>query len=475
VFITFKEIKLPGWSEAKRALDRFLKTTFLDVVSKAPDTNDVLVKSLLEDYTGGKVDSYEFTLRDLTLMLHRVYGKKAILLIDEYDVPIEAAHTYREKDPDYYEYMVALMRTLLTAALKGNEHLEFAVLTGVFRVAKESIFSGLNNLTVYTILDNWFQTRFGFTEEEVHQILKHYGFDTEEDKRVVREWYNGYIVGKVEGIHNPWSVINYSKERMSGKTPEEAADTYWINTSSNDVIIKQIENNPYLHDEIDRLISGDTIEVHLDPHLSLREIDENPDGVWTLLASGGYLKAKQTGPRMYEVSIPNREVMEFYRERVMRWLEKVLKVSGMRMMKALREVIIQGSVERFATMLKQYLENSISYFDVGYDDAERVYKAFVLGMMSMGMNGYMVETEIESGYGRVDVAVYPKDRKYGKYALLMEIKRAKNEADLEKAAKEALNQIDKNKYVSRYKRLGYDVVKIGIAFFRKKVVVLWKK
>ncbi len=311
--------------------------------------------------------------------------------------------------------------------------------------------------------------RFGFTEDEVFEMLKYYGL--EDDMDAVRDWYNGYVFGNVEGIYNPWSVIYYIKERLAGKDVEKALQPYWINTSSNDLIIKQIENNPFLQESLDRLLSKDELIVPIDPFLSLREIVQNPSGVWTLLASAGYLNAVQVSRKEYSVSIPNKEIEEFYKEKVMLWLEKRTNTSFYEMYRSLWEATKRGNINRFTRLLERYLSSSLSYFDIGYDDAERVYKAFVLGMLSLGTNGYVVETEVESGYGRVDVAIYPKEKRYGEYALVMELKKANDDNDLERPAKEVIKQIKDRGYFERYERLGYRVISIGIAFYGKKVCV----
>ncbi len=461
VFISFRNIKRTNWKDAKKSLEKLLHKMLLDYIED--DNNTILKLYEKEDVP------YEDALLDVTEVLYKRYGKKVILLIDEYDVPIEAAYTYQHRDPDYYENMVAFMRDLLTAALKNNPYLEFAILTGVYRVAKESIFSGLNNVAAYTIFSPYMQTYFGFTEDEVYEMLKYYALES--DINAVRDWYNGYVFGNVEGIYNPWSVIYYIHERIGGLSIESALQPYWINTSSNDIIIKQIENNPYLQEDLDKLLSKEDLIVPIDPFLSLREIDENPSGVWTLLASAGYLNAIQTSMDRYKVFIPNKEIEKFYKTRVMRWIEKKTRFMMYDLIRALDEAVMKGNAEKFSKLLERYLSSSLSYFDIGYDDAERVYKAFVLGMLSLGTNGYFVETEVESGYGRVDVAIYPKDKRYGEYALLMELKRADSEDEIERVAREAIDQIEEKRYKEKYEKLGYKVIPIGIAFFGKRVYV----
>ncbi len=470
VFVSFKDIKKTNWEDAKISIESLLEDLALDVFLDMKDISDEKLNVLKQEYLERNVKVHDRTLRVLTEALYRYYKKKVILLIDEYDVPIEAAYTYQEDDPKYYKMMVAFMRDLLTAVLKSNPYLEFAILTGVYRVAKESIFSGLNNVATYTIFENEMADRFGFTEDEVYEMLKYYSL--ENDISAVRNWYNGYVFGNVEGIYNPWSVIYYIKERLAGKDVEKALQPYWINTSSNDLIIKQIENNPFLQEDLDKLLSKDELIVQIDPFLSLREIDQNPSGVWTLLASAGYLNAVQLSRKEYSVSIPNKEIEEFYKDSVMLWLEKRTNTSFYRMYRSLWEATRRGEVKEFTRLLERYLSSSLSYFDIGYDDAERVYKAFVLGMLSLGTNGYVVETEVESGYGRVDVAIYPKERRYGEYALVMELKRAESEDRLEDVAMEAIEQIKEKGYSDKYERLGYRVIPIGIAFYKKKVVVI---
>ena len=467
LFITFRDVKQPDWHSAQIKMKYILALLMEDVLKRVQHVDGIIKKMVEDMLENGDIASYEKSLELMTKMLYERCGKKVVLLIDEYDVPIEAAYTYQDKDPEFYYKMISFMRDLLTAALKDNPYLEFAILTGVYRVAKESIFSGLNNVATYTIFENEMADKFGFTEDEVYELLKYYGL--EDDMDAVRDWYNGYVFGGVGGIYNPWSVIYYIKERLAGKDVEKALQPYWINTSSNDLIIKQIETNPFLQEYLDKLLSKEELVVPIDPFLSLREIVQNPSGVWTLLASAGYINAVQVSRKKYSVSIPNREVEEFYKDSIMLWLERKTNVVMYDLIRALDEATMKGNADRFVKLLEKYLTSSLSYFDIGYDDAERVYKAFVLGMLSLGTNGYVVETETESGYGRVDVAIYPKDRRYGEYALVMELKKANDDNDLERAAKEAMSQIEEKGYKEKYERLGYKVIPIGIAFCGKRV------
>ncbi len=319
IFVTFKEVKDTSW---EMALDH-LKTVISNFVEEYSEKlKDESIKKWAEKLIERQVPTSEYmdSLRRLTQAFHKEIGRKAILLIDEYDVPIGAAYTYRHRDPDYYENMVAFMRNMLTAALKDNEHLEFGILTGVYRVAKESIFLGLNNLAVYTVFENRMVDRFGFTGEEVKEMLKHYGVDTEEDIQTVKEWYDGFKVGEYEFLYNPWSVIYYIAERLSGRSFQASAQPFWINTSSNDLIKHQIETNEDLKEELEALLQGREIVKRIDPWLSLREMEGKEEGVWTLLVSSGYLTVRYIGGigfGKYSLRMPNEEVLYFYKDSIM--------------------------------------------------------------------------------------------------------------------------------------------------------------
>ncbi len=472
LFITFKEVRGSSWEEAAASLRLMLSDFVRQIMKKYlndfEEDRDILVRLA----NGAHLSEYAYSPKIITRLLNEKYGKRVVFLIDEYDVPIEVAYLHQDEDPKYYRKMVDFMRGFLNAALKGNPHLEFAVITGVYRVAKESLFPSLNNVAVYSVLDNEMSDKFGFLEDEVYELLKYYNL--EDDMKVVRDWYNGYTFGDVEGIYNPWSVIWYVKKRLSGKSVEQSLQPYWINSSGNDLIIHQIETNRDLQKDLDKLLSGQELKVRIDPFLSLREIDQYPHGVWTLLTFGGYLNATFAHNRRYGVSIPNKEVEEFYKTSVMNWIGKKMKVAMDDLLDALENALSQGCAQDFARLLERYLTNSLSYFDIGYDDAERVYKAFVLGMLSMAIDGYVVETEVESGYGRVDVAVYPKGKRFGKYALVMELKKAESEDELEKAAQQAFGQIQEKGYAAKYEGMGFEVIPIGMTFYGKKVSLAFR-
>jgi len=471
IFVSFRDVKEPTWDKAIDKMKMVLSEHAKLYKKFAKDEDDVYyIRRIIRKEASES--EYSSFLKFLTWLLHKETGMKPVVLIDEYDVPIEAAYTYREKDPDYYDNMVAFMRDMLAGALKDNPYLEFGILTGVYRVAKESIFSGLNNLAVYTVFENEMSDKFGFTEEEVREMLKHYDLD-DEDLDVVRKWYGGYIIGKEENLYNPWSVIYYVKERTLGERgKEEAPQPFWINTSSNDIIKEQVEKNPSLKGELEELLQMKEIEKTIDPYLSLRELEKKKEGVWTLLASSGYLSAKRVrGFNKYSLRIPNEELLYFFKDSVMEWIENTCGTNMGKMLNELYELLEKGTYEGFAESLKEYIEGTMSYLDIGGREPERVYKAFLLGILSIAINGYVVESERESGYGRLDVVVYPKERKYGHYAAIFEVKRVEKGENLETFAKQALDQIRERKYYSKMRDLGYKVIGFGVVFCGKKVAI----
>ncbi len=470
VSITFKELKDVTW---KDALDH-IKTVISNIVEYytkvLKSTNfQRWAEKIIEG--NAPISEYIDSLRNITQALHEETGKRAILLIDEYDVPIEAAYTYRYKDADYYDNMVAFMRNMLTGALKGNEYLEFGIMTGVYRVAKESIFSGLNNLAVFTVFDNKIPTMFGFTEDEVMEMLNHYKLNSEEDKEILNEWYGGYKIGKYQPLYNPWSVISYIDQRLSGSSPEESSQPFWINTSSNDIVKQQIENNPQLKGHLDSLLEGKEIVQNVDPWLSLRELEEAPEGVWTLLVSGGYLKATMQERNMYLLETVNREIEEFFKITVKRWLSRAININMSELYVGLMTMLKEGKEEGFRHHLEKFVKSTLSYYDIGFEEPERVYKAFLLGMLSIAINGFEVENELESGLGRLDVVVYPKEKRHGRYAAIFEVKRAEDKEKVKQLSERALKQAREMQYYAKVRDRGYKVILFGIAFSGKAACV----
>lgn len=471
IYISFKKIKNPTWDSAYLSIKELLS----DTATKYENINAnerLKEKIKLIARKEGDISLFKDALYILSQAIYEERKIMPIILIDEYDVPIESAYTNRQKDPSYYDNMIDFTRAFLTSALKGSDtYFSFAVLTGVYRIAKESIFSGLNNLTVYTVFDNEMADKYGFTESELAEMLNHYRLNGE-DKEIIDKWYGNYKIGERENLYNPWSVVNYIAKRTYGLVPpKRAAQKYWVNTSDNQIIIEQIEGNEEIKSTVDKLLQRKEIVTSVDTSLSLREIEEDETGVWVLFTSSGYLNAKWVDIERYAFWIPNEEIMLFFKESVLRWINKKTKVRVKKLYDYLDGMLRSGKYESFVKGLKNFLENGLSYYDVAKDETERFYKGFLLGMLAIAINGYVVESEIESGYGRLDVVVYLKDKSYGKYAAIFEVKRADDESRLEEKVKEALKQIKERKYYSKMENLGYKVIGFGIAFCGKKVVV----
>ena len=405
----------------------------------------------------GEESDYADSLKFLSECLYTCTGQKSILLIDEYDVPLENAYF-----SGFYDRMVALIRSLFESALKTNDNLEFAVVTGCLRISKESIFTGLNNLNVVSITNKTFAEHFGFTQEEVEQMLRDYGL--EENLETVRQWYDGYQFGETE-VYNPWSVINYVNSCYKNK--KEFAKPYWSNTSSNSIVRNLVEHADLsVKQEIERLIEGGTIEKPIHEDITYDDMDSTQDNLWNFLFFTGYLKKiseRQEGETIYmEMAIPNSEVRYVYKNAVLRWFEEK---TAKKELTPLYESMLKGDTEKMAEILSENLMETISF----YDYQESYYHGFLVGMLK-NIGNYIVQSNRESGNGRPDILVrYPSVR--GK-AIIIEIKVSKTYQGLEEKCGEALEQIEKQDYAASLRQEGYrDILKYGVAFYRKECMV----
>ena len=402
-------------------------------------------------------EEYQDGLKYLSACLYDVTGRKTIILIDEYDVPLENAYF-----SGFYERMVALIRSLFESALKTNDNLEFAVVTGCLRISKESIFTGLNNLKVISITSQTYAEHFGFTQVEVEQMLRDYGL--EENVETVRKWYDGYRFGDAE-VYNPWSVINYVDSCYKDK--HAFAKPYWSNTSSNSIVRNLVEHADIsVKQEIEALIEGGTIEKPIHEVITYDDMDSTEDNLWNFLFFTGYLKKiseRQEGETIYmEMAIPNSEVRYVYKNAVLRWFEEKTKKKELT---PLYESMLNGDTEKMAEILSENLMETISF----YDYQESYYHGFLAGMLK-NIGNYIVQSNRESGNGRPDILVrYPSVR--GK-AIIIEIKVAKTYQDLEEKCDEALGQIEEQKYEEALRQEGYqEILKYGVAFYRKECMV----
>ena len=402
-------------------------------------------------------EEYLTSLKFLSECLHSFYGRKTVILIDEYDVPLENAYF-----SGFYDRMVALIRSLFESALKTNDTLEFAVVTGCLRISKESIFTGLNNLNVISILSTTYAEHFGFTQNEVDQMLTHYGL--EQNRSAVKTWYDGYQFGDTE-VYNPWSVISYVNSCYKDKN--SLLRPYWSNTSSNSIVRTLVERADLsVKQEIEALIEGKTITKPIHEDITYDDMYSTQDNLWNFLFFTGYLKKiseHQDGEDiLVEMAIPNSEVRYIYKNMVLRWFEEKTKAKEL---SPLYESLLNGDREKMAEILSENLMETISF----YDYQESYYHGFLAGMLK-NIGNYIVQSNRESGNGRPDILVkYPSVR--GK-AVIIEIKVARTYQDLEKKCDEALRQIEDRKYEEALRQEGYsDILKYGVAFYRKECMV----
>lgn len=396
------------------------------------------------------VEDLKISLRVITNALYTYYQQKVIVLIDEYDVPLQAAY-----QNNYYEEMVEFLRSVFSSALKTNDALEKGVMTGCLRISKESIFTGLNNFTAYSVLNNISSESFGFTELEVKQLLKDYNLSEKMDE--VKEWYDGYQFGNKE-IYNPWSTLMYVKNITQDVSFKPIS--FWANTSGNDLVVKYIQNgDKKLRKEFDLLMNGQSLIKYIKPELTYREMD-NINNIYSFLLLTGYLKViKDRGENQYELVIPNKEVYEIYKQSFMSYFEDyTTSRKG-----ELYQEFVDGDAKKVNLLLNDILLRSISYFD----NQESFYHGFLVGLL----NDYEVVSNRESGNGRFDVCVLPEN--ILGTVVLIECKHSISEDDLIDDAKEGARQIVEQKYLEEHKFKKYEnVIGYGISFYKKQCYVV---
>ncbi len=401
-------------------------------------------------------------IKTLSRLLSTHYGKKAIILIDEYDVPLDKAFTH-----GYYKEMVSLVRGIFGEALKTNDFLQFAVLTGCLRVSKESIFTGLNNFKVLSITDARFDEQFGFTDQEVLKLLDDYHLESHWAD--TKEWYDGYHFGDTD-VYCPWDVINHV-DRLLGE-PDAEPQSYWINTSGNDLVKRLIDKaDKTTKNEIERLIAGETIEKSIRMELTYDEIDNSIDNLWSILFTTGYLtqKGKSKGG-IYQLLIPNREVKEVYILQIQEWFKNTV-LNDTKPVKKLLKAFEDGDEKQIEKDLTKILGTTISILDTKArkEEKEIFYHGILLGLLRCESE-WLIQSNIESGDGFVDILVEPEDPDAG---MIMELKYAQNFQNLEKACNKAMNQIHDRRYDERLRNEGRnDILAYGIAFCKKKCKVV---
>lgn len=453
IFISLKEMK-------NLTFDAQI-SSFSNVIYELLEKNlEILSSDQLSDTTkdilnklhnrSSSVEDLKISLRVITNALYTYYQQKVIVLIDEYDVPLQAAY-----QNNYYEEMVEFLRSVFSSALKTNDVLEKGVMTGCLRISKESIFTGLNNFTAYSVLNNISSEFFGFTELEVKQLLKDYNLSEKMDE--VKEWYDGYQFGNKE-IYNPWSTLMYVKNITQDVSFKPIS--FWANTSGNDLVVKYIQNgDKKLRKEFDVLMSGQSLIKYIKPELTYREMD-NINNIYSFLLLTGYLKViKDRGENQYELVIPNKEVYEIYKQSFMSYFEDYTTSKK----NELYQELVDGDAKKVNLLLNDILLRSISYFD----NQESFYHGFLVGLL----NDYEVVSNRESGNGRFDVCVLPEN--ILGTVVLIECKHSISEDDLIDDAKEGARQIVEQKYLEEHKFKKYEnAIGYGISFYKKQCYVV---
>ena len=404
-------------------------------------------------------------LRLLSELLYKHYGKKTIIIIDEYDVPLDKAF-----QNGYYREMVSLIRAMFGDALKTNDFLQFAVLTGCLRVSKESIFTGLNNFKVLSIADTRFDEQFGFTDEEVQTLLESYGLL--EHISETKEWYDGYHFGDAD-VYCPWDVINHV-DRLCGE-PDAKPQSYWINTSGNGLVKRFIDKaNKTTRDEIERLVSGETIEKQVSLELTYDEIDTTIDNLWSVLFTTGYLtQTGMTESGAYKLVIPNKEVREVYKLQIKEWFKRTV-MSNTEQLKNFWKAFDEGDTKAVENYLNRTLSNSISVFDTKARDEEKEssYHTLLVGLL-VGNADWLVKSNVEAGDGFADIIVETEDFDAG---IIIELKYSKTFSGMDKACEKAITQIKEKRYDEYLKNDDrHDIMIYGIAFCKKKCKVIAHK
>lgn len=453
IFLSFKDVKCSSWQETFQKISKLISLTFMR-------HNELENSSVLSSYEKKQYHRFaseninevdcQMGLQLLSLLLHKHYNKECVIIIDEYDTPIQQGHLC-----DFYNDIVDFMRNFFSGGLKDNPHLAFGFLTGILRVAKESIFSGMNNLKTNSILDNNYSSYFGFTNEEVRDMLAYY--DYEDKYQEICEWYDGYRFGNSE-IFNPWSVINYISDQCFPKA-------FWQSTGSNDIIGEIIKTaTPEINENLYKLFCGNTVTTYVDTSVIYPEVQSNPNSIYSFLLVTGYLKVAEIYPQndgnyMCDVAIPNKEILYVYEKEVLnRTNQNNVSIS-------IHQAIFSKDTSKLQSLLEDFMLKSILTMDGA---SEAFYHRMMLGLCAVLGSQFKVRSNRESGLGRFDIELLPMVK--GIPGFIFEFKHTKDiNVDLDSLANSALKQIEDMKYDTELNDFGVeDIVKIGIAFRQKK-------
>lgn len=456
IFLSFKDVKCSSWQETFQKISKLISLEFMR-------HNELENSSVLSSYEKEQYHRFaseninevdcQMGLQLLSLLLHKHYDKECVIIIDEYDTSIQQGHLY-----DFYNEIVDFMRNFFSGGLKDNPHLAFGFLTGILRVAKESIFSGMNNLKTNSILDNNYSSYFGFTNEEVRDMLAYY--DHEDKYQEICEWYDGYRFGNSE-IFNPWSVINYISDECFPKA-------FWQSTGSNDIIGEIIKTaTPEINENLYKLLCGNTVTTYVDTSVIYPEVQSNPYSIYSFLLVAGYLKVAEIYPQndgnyMCNVAIPNKEILYVYEKEVLN------RTNQNNVSITIHQAIFSKDTSKLQSLLEDLMLKSISTMDGA---SEAFYHGMMLGLCAVLGSQFKVRSNRESGLGRFDIELLPMVK--GIPGFIFEFKHTKDiNADLDSLANSALKQIEDMKYDTELNDFGVkDIVKIGIAFRQKSAVV----
>ena len=457
IFVSLKDLKADTWEECLKRLKLFIFDLYVEFEYIREKMNEWDKRKFEKVLYEQEDADYIMSLKFLADILYKYYGEKVIILIDEYDAPIINAF-----DKGYYNEAINFFQTFYSSALKTNNSLKYGVLTGITRIIKEGIFSGLNNLKVDTILNKKYSEYFGLLESEVIEMLDYFGMKYKIEE--VKEWYNGYLFGESE-VYNPWSIVNY--------IDNGEIKAYWANVSGNTLLENMLDHaGESVYDDLKRFTDGESIEKYISDGTTIKSLLSNDDEIWQLLLYSGYLtkaknQEKESDSNIYNLKIPNKEIRKYFGNMFLnRFFGTEVKTNTL--IKALEN----GDIKKFEKTLGEIMINMLSHFDLD-KEMEKIYQVFMIGLVGFLMGKYEIISNDESGYGRYDLAMIPI--KSNEKAYLMEFKISKTKKGMEERAQKALKQIDEKKYDTRLKARGIkNILKIGVAFYGKEVKVVFK-
>ena len=457
IFISLKDLKGNTWEENFILIKKHIKNLYMEFYDLKDNLNPIFKNDFEKIVMEKEEADWIYSLKNLSNYLYEYYGKSVIILIDEYDAPIINAF-----DKGYYNEAINFFQTFYSSALKTNNSLKYGVLTGITRIIKEGIFSGLNNLKVDTILNKKYSEYFGLLESEVIEMLDYFGMKYKIEE--VKEWYNGYLFGESE-VYNPWSIVNY--------IDNGEIKAYWANVSGNTLLENMLDHaGESVYDDLKRFTDGESIEKYISDGTTIKSLLSNDDEIWQLLLYSGYLtkaknQEKESDSNIYNLKIPNKEIRKYFGNMFLnRFFGTEVKTS------VLIKALENGDIKKFEKTLGEIMINMLSHFDLD-KEMEKIYQVFMIGLVGFLMGKYEIISNDESGYGRYDLAMIPI--KSNEKACLMEFKISKTKKGMEERAQKALKQIDEKKYDTKLKARGIkNILKIGVAFYGKEVKVVFK-